>query len=153
MGRDKDGFAAQDAGQDLGHVIGPDARARITQAFAARWRNIIGAAPDMHLLLAPLLAGIILVQAGEIAIVTLIERLVADRLEVRLADLVEDDPERVLGALEYRGEGNIELQPRIRQRLTADLRLLDTELRQVRITPAGEEVLQVPFALAVANKD
>jgi len=41
----------------------------------------------MHLLLAPAGAGIVLVEAGEIAVIALVERLVAQGLKVRLADL------------------------------------------------------------------
>ena len=44
----------------------------------------------MHLLLAPFGAGIVLVEAGQVAIVALVQRLVADRLEIALADLVEN---------------------------------------------------------------
>jgi hypothetical protein len=47
----------------------------------------------------------------------------------------------------------IELEAGGLQRLGAGLGLLDAELGQVRVLPAGEEVFQVPFALAVADKD
>ena len=42
----------------------------------------------MHLVLAPLLAGVVLVEAGKIAIVALVERLVADGFQIALADRV-----------------------------------------------------------------
>ena len=44
----------------------------------------------MHLLLAPFLARIVLVEAGEVAIVALVQRLVADGLQIALADRVEN---------------------------------------------------------------
>ena len=48
----------------------------------------------MHLLLAPFRAGVVLVEAGEVAIVALVQRLVADRLQVALAELIEHDARR-----------------------------------------------------------
>jgi hypothetical protein len=133
MGCDQHGLAAQHAGQDLGHVVGPDAGAGVLEALAAGRRHVVGAAPDVDLLLAPFLAGVVLVEAGEIAIVTLVERLVADHLEIGLADALEDDQvQRVLGADQVGGEGNIELEAGGLQRLGAGLGFLDAELGQVR---------------------
>ena len=63
----------------------------------------------MHLLLAPFGAGVVLVEAGEVAIVALVERLVADRLEVALADRVEDVLAGDLRPRQRRGEGDVEL--------------------------------------------
>ena len=64
----------------------------------------------MHLLLAPLLAGIVLVEAGEVAIVALVQGLVRDGRQIRLADLVEDQLAGVLRPHQRRGEGDVELQ-------------------------------------------
>ncbi len=64
------------AGPDFLIVIGQHARHRILEAFAAGRRNVIGPAPDMDLILAPFLAGFVLVEAGQVAIVALVERLV-----------------------------------------------------------------------------
>jgi hypothetical protein len=63
----------------------------------------------MHLLLAPLGAGVVLVEAGEIAVVALVQRLVADRLEAGLADRVEDDLQVSWARFSVRGEGDVEL--------------------------------------------
>ena len=73
----------------------------------------------MDLVLAPLGAGIVLVEAGEIAVIALVERLVVDRLQVRLADTVENDLAGLFGALEDRGEGYVELDTVVLQRLRA----------------------------------
>ena len=98
MSRDENLLATQNARQDFRQVVGPDAGTGVAQAFAARRRDVIGAAPDMNLLLAPLGAGIILVEAGEIAVVALVQRLILDGLQSLLADLVEDELKRVLRA-------------------------------------------------------
>jgi hypothetical protein len=87
----------------------------------------------VDLLLAPFLAGVILVEAGEIAIVTLVERLVADHLEIGLADAVEHDQvQRVLGADQVGGEGDIELEAVILQRPGAGLGFLGCQARSGR---------------------
>ena len=83
-------LAAQHMRLHVVQIIGPDARAGVLQALAAGRRDVVGAAPDMHLLLAPFGAGVVLVEAGEVAIVALVERLVADGLQAGLADRVED---------------------------------------------------------------
>ena len=72
---------------DLVEVVGPDPRAGIAERLAAGRGDGIGAAPEMDLLLAPLLAGVILVEADEVAVVALVQRLVAERLQAGLAEL------------------------------------------------------------------
>lgn len=107
----------------------------------------------MHLLFAPLLACVVLVEARQVAVVALVERLVADRFERGLADGIEHQLAGALGADKIRGEGDIELDAVVGKCLAAGLGFLDAEFRQVWITPAGEQVLQVPVALAMPDKD
>src|SRR5690606_12442667 len=71
------------------HIVRPYACAGILQAFAARRRNVVGAPPDKDLIFAPFGACIILVEARQIAIVTLVERLVANGLQVALVEFFE----------------------------------------------------------------
>ena len=56
----------------------------------------------MDLLLAPFLTRIVLVEAGEIAVVALVERLVPDGFEARLARLLKHQVERLLRAQHLR---------------------------------------------------
>src|SRR4029453_16436021 len=77
-------LAAQHMRLHLMQVVGPYPGAGVLQALAAGWRHVVGTAPDMDLLLAPLPAGVILVQAVEIAIVTLVEGLVPNGLQIAL---------------------------------------------------------------------
>ena len=65
----------------------------------------------MHLLLAPFLASIVLVEAREVAIVALVERLVADRFQLALADAVQNVLAGLLRPLQRRGEGDVEFEP------------------------------------------
>jgi hypothetical protein len=86
----------------------------------------------MDLLLAPLGAGVILVEAGEIAVIALVQRLVVDRLEIGLADAVEDDLAGLFGALQDRGEGDVEGDAVILQRPGALLGFLGCRARSGR---------------------
>ena len=107
----------------------------------------------MHLLLAPLFAGVVLVQAREVAIVPLVEGDVAGDGKPGLAEFFEHEIEGALGAGEFAGEGGVEAEALGLQLAAGGFRLLDAFLGQIRVLPAGEEVLQVPFALAVADED
>ena len=145
-------FAAQHAGQDLLHVVRQRARQRVLEAFAAGRRHVIGTAPDQHLLLAPLLAGVILVETGQIAIVALVQRQVLVGLQPGLAELGEHQIERVLSAGQRRGEGDVEGETLRFQLLAGGLGFGDTEFGEVGILPAREQVLQVPVALAMPHE-
>src|SRR5665213_4200639 len=60
---------------DLSGLNKDDARKKWGEEQVHIWRrDVVGAPPDMHLLLAPFLAGVVFVQAGQIAIVALVQR-------------------------------------------------------------------------------
>ena len=63
-------------GEDVLAIIGERARNRILQAFAAGRADVVTAPPDVDLLLAPFLARIVLVEAGQIAVVAFVEGLI-----------------------------------------------------------------------------
>ena len=152
MGGDEHGLAGLDQRGDLGLVIGQDTGRRILEAFAARRGHVIGAAPDMDLLLAPFFPRVILVEPGEIAIVALIERLVLHDLDIALAKLGKHEAVRFLRARKFGGEGDIKRKPGLLHHL-ARFRRFGLALRgQPRITPAREKVFLVPFALSVTDK-
>jgi len=77
----------------------------------------------MHLLLAPFLARIVLVEPGKVAIVALVERLVPDGLQLRLADRVQNELAGLLRALQRRGEGDVEFEAAVPQLLAGCLGL------------------------------
>ena len=107
----------------------------------------------MYLLLTPFCAGVVLVEAGQVPVVALVQCLVPDRLQTALADDVEDDLAGLLRPRKSGGIGDVEGDTVVLERPGTVLGLPDAELRQPGVLPAGEEVLQVPFALAVADKD
>src|SRR6516162_317001 len=134
-------------------VVRPDAGAGIAQGLAARRRDGVGASPGMDLLLAPFLARVILVEAGEIAVVALVERLVSQRLQAGLAELIEHDVERALRPRQRRGEGDAEVEPLCLQPPAGGMGLLDALRRQVDVAPAGKKVEEIPFALSMTDDD
>jgi hypothetical protein len=106
----------------------------------------------MHLLLAPSLAGVILVEAREIAIVALVERHIHLDGDVGLAKFRQHQFECVLRTAQHRSEGDIERQP-LRLQFAAGFICFGDPLRgEIGVLPAGEQVLQVPFALAVTHQ-
>lgn len=153
MSCDDDVLALLDEGQDLLVVVGPDTLRGELERLAAGRGDIVAAAPDVHLVLAPLLARVVLVEARELAVVALVESLVLVDRNVLLTNLLELDAQRSLRALQSRGEGHVKLDARRSNTLSTRKRLLATKLRQRRILPAREEVELVPLGLTVARKD
>ena len=107
----------------------------------------------MHLLLAPALPRLVLVQPDEIAVVPLVERRVIDDGEIVLAELAQDDLERVLRPLEQAGESHIEMGALGLQHGAGAMGLGHAFLGQVDVLPAGEHIEPVPLALAMAHED
>ena len=70
-----------------------------------------------------------------------------------LPHLGERQLKRVLGADERRGEGEVEGDPVRLHSAPGLLGLLDARRAQIDVAPSGEQVLEVPFALAVAQQD
>src|SRR5208283_2742203 len=110
---------------------------------------IVRAPPHLHLLGAPFHPRIVLVEADEVAIVALVERLILEHRNARLPDLLEHEVERMLRANERRGEGDIEADILRIELAPGGARFLDTVVGEANVTPTGEEVFQIPVALAV----
>ena len=101
---------------------------------------------------APALAGVVLVEPGKVAVVALVQRHVLDHRDARLAHLLEHERHGALGALEVRGEADVEREALRLELAPGGLRLGDADLGQVDVLPAGEQVLEVPLALAVTRE-
>src|SRR5664280_833858 len=145
-------LAAQHPRQYLRHIIWQRTRQRILETLAAGWRDVVGAAPFVHLLLTPFLARVVFVEADQLAVIALVERLVLEHRDLGLPQLFQHQIERALRADERGGEGDVELDA-LAFKLAAGLaRLGDALVGQVDIAPAGEKVLQVPVALAVPHE-
>ncbi len=152
MRRHQHVLAAHHPRQDFGHVIGQRARQRVLEALAAGRGDVVGAAPFEYLLLAPFLAGIVLVEADQIAIVALVERLILDHRNIGLAKFGQHQIERALRADERGGEGDVELEALAFKLAPGFARLGDALVGEIDVAPAGEQVLQVPVALAVTHE-
>src|SRR6202023_2599356 len=95
-------------GQNFLTIIGENAGHRVLQTFTA-WRpDIIGAAPEIHLFVAPFPYGIVFIHAAKHAIIALIESSVANDLHAGHASFRENQLQRVLRADEIGGEGAVE---------------------------------------------
>ena len=107
----------------------------------------------MHLLGAPALAGIVLVEAGKVAVVALVQRLIAECRRSGRPISSSMRSQRLLRPRQGRGEGDVEGEPARLEAATGGARLLDAERGQAGVLPAREKVLEVPLALAVADED
>src|SRR5207248_9414250 len=87
-----------------------------------------------------------------IAIVALVERLILQDRNAVLAELLEHDVERALCPDERRRERDVEAQALRFQLAAGSTRFGDALLAQIDVAPSGEQVLEIPLALAVANE-
>src|SRR5690606_29801236 len=85
--------------------------------------------------------------------IALVERLVARDGEVDDAQLLEDQIEAVLRTLQRRGEEDCRYEVGLLDLFAGGARLRDALLGDAGVLPPGEQVLEVPLALAVADKD
>lgn len=153
MSGNNDVLALLDKGEDLLVVVGPDTLSGELERLTTGRGDVVASAPDVDLLLTPLLPGVVLVQAGELTVVTLVEGLVLVDGDVLLTDLLELDAKGGLSTLEGRGESDVELDAGGSHALGTGQGLLATELSKSRVLPTGEEVELVPFGLTVTSED
>src|SRR6478609_10706586 len=123
-------------------------------AFGQRWwRYVVAATPDLHLRLAMLLDGLRLVQALQRAVVALVQPPALLHRQPHAVHLVEGDPQGADGALQQRGVGVIETDARGLQFTAGLAGFLPALVGKVDIVPPGEQVGDVPQALAMAQQD
>lgn len=152
VGGDEGGVGAEYRRQDLVDVVRQHAGDGVAQALAARGGRVVGAAPDVDLLLAELLAGLVLIQAGEVAVVALVERLIT-RDGDGGAEFVQHDIAGCRGALQHGAEGGLRGEACGFEALAGGGGFLSSLLGEREIRPAGELVAFVAFGLAVAGED
>src|SRR6202012_1952848 len=109
--------------------------------------------PFVHLLLAPLLARIVLVQSDKIAVVALVEGLIPFLRQAGQPHFGQRECKRALGADQGRGEDEIEGKSLRLHAAPGFLGFLDSGRAQIHVPPSREQVLEVPFALAMAQQD
>jgi len=111
--------------------------------LARRWRDVIRPTPLLDLLLAELHHGLLLILALQRSIVALVEAVVLDHRRA-LRRLFKHDAACLLRSLEHGRERNVEVEVRLLDFDASSCRLLDTEMAQIDIDPAREEVEFVP---------
>src|SRR3990172_3106729 len=136
-----------------GRKSGIAARVALVVGRERRWRGRVAAAPDLHLLVAELLRGLGLVEALQRAVVTLVEPPAVADGNPHPVECVERDPERADRATQERRVGHVEVVAALLQQPPRGLGLLEPLRGEVDVRPAGEAVLEVPGALAVAQQD
>src|SRR5215469_12360833 len=141
-------------------MTGVDAGVALIEARVARvvgterrWRHIVTAPPDLDLRFPVLRHGLRLVESLQRAIVPLVEPPGALDRDPHAVQLVEHDPQRADGALQHRGEGNVGAEVLLDELLAGLDRFESALRRQIDIRPAGEQILDVPDALAVADQN
>lgn len=105
VGSNKDRLALLDSGLDVLLEEGEHTLSSELQRLAARGDDVVRTAPGVHLLLTELGTSVVLVEAGELTVVALVQGLVLRDGDVLLADGLELDTQGLLGALQSRGEG------------------------------------------------
>src|SRR5207253_2353196 len=130
-------------------------KARVARIVARkrRRRNVVAAAPDLHLILTVAGGGLGLVEPLQRSVVTLVQPPGALDRDPHAIHLIEHDPERADRALQHRGEGDVRGDVRAEQLAARLAGLGASGVREIHIGPAGEQVLQVPGALAVTDQD
>ena len=147
------GFGArEDSRRDLGEFGVVGGVAGVVQ-LEGRGRDVEGATPDEHLVLAVLLRCLLFVEALESAVVAFVEAPGADDGHVEGVHFFAEEVIGVAGATEDGGEGEIEGEAGGLERLAGGAGLGDALVGERDVGPAGEAVGLVPGALAVADED
>src|SRR5262245_53937567 len=128
-------------------------REALIAGFQGGRADVVTAPPDLHLGFAKLASRLRLVQPLKRSVMAFIEPPGADDGEPHQVHRVEHDPQGSDGSLQDGGEGEVEGEALLAAHLPSGSGLLPALLRQIHVGPAGEAVLAIPGALAVAQKD
>src|SRR3569833_1747253 len=120
--------------------------------FEHRRRHIVGAAPDLDLFGTDPVDHLLLVEAGQPAIVALIEVPVLGHRKPEAAHFPQRQVERSNGAGQYAGEAAVEIEASLGQQRAGPPGSGYAGVAEVDVPPAGEPVLKVPLRLAVPQK-
>ena len=117
------------------------------------WRSVVGTAPAHKLLFTVLLTDLGLVQALQLAVVTLIEAPVTHNWNPVTVRSVQRDVRGADRTTQQRREHDVRQHALFCHQLTGVDGFLLTLLSQIDIDPAGELVGLVPFTLSVTDKN
>ena len=117
-----------------------------------RRRHIVGAAPQVHLLIAEFRRRLCLVQALQGAVVTLVQAPVLDDGYPAAVKFFLGKPQGANRARQQRGIAQIEVQSGRLHQLSCLARVSNAFFSQVNVDPAGKSIFQIPRALAVSHQ-
>ena len=120
--------------------------------FQGRWRGVIAATPDQHLLIAILLGHVGLVQTLQAAVVALVQLPGLDHGQPGAVHLVQRQPQGADGPFEHAGIGHIEFIAFGLEQAACVAGLFHAGGGQIDIGPAGEAVFEVPGGFTVADE-
>src|SRR5690606_35903940 len=115
-------------------------------------RHVVAAAPDLHLLGAEPLGRLLLVQPLQVAVVALVQAPAAPHRDPRPPHLPQGQLGRADGPHQDRRVDDVGQDAPLGHEPAGGDRLGLTGGGQVAVVPAGEQVLQVPLALAAAEQ-
>jgi hypothetical protein len=140
------------AGHDAGHVAGVGRHVEGGTRLQRGRRHVVAPAPQQELLVAIAVARLRLVQAGQAAVVTLVEPPVPVHRHPQPRRLFLKDVEGADGPGEHGRKGDVGQQTFGREEAARLAGLLLTVRRQVDVPPPGEAVFEVPEALAMTGE-
>ena len=121
--------------------------------FEGWWRDVVAAAPDEDLLVAVFCGGFAFVQALESAVMAFVEAPVFFDGDPDKVEFLEDGPERVEGAFEDGGVGDVEREAFVFEEFTGGFGFGAAFIAEFDVGPAGESVFFIPGAFAVADEN
>lgn len=146
---DEDLFTLEDSREDLLLVVGENSLGSELEGFPTGRGNVVRTSPNVNLFFAEFLAGVVLVQSGELSVIPFVESLILDDLEGGLIDFFENDIEGVVGSGEDGGVGYVELRESFRlERLSTEQGFGPAVFGQVGVLPSRKQVLSVPATSA-----
>src|SRR5687768_4340306 len=119
-----------------------------------RWRgDVVAAAPDLRLRFPVLGRDLRFVEALQRAVVPFVEAPAFFDGNPQQVEPVARDPARTNGALQDRGEGDVEREPFGLEKTAGLRRFGATLVGEIDVGPSGEPVFLVPGGLAVAEEN
>ena len=153
--------AVEGGREGLGEILGPFrvlvplvvGGVVLVRGVDGRRGDVVAAAPHQDLVLPVLVDGLLLVESLESSVVALVDLPRLDGGDPHAVRLFQDVPQGSDGPLLQGGEGDIGLDVRLLDELSALLGLDVAGLAQRAIVPAGELIREIPRRFSVSDQD
>ncbi len=139
--------------ENFSHEEGQDARNRIPKAFPLGRSFGVRPTPKLDLFVTPPLPRFIFADAGQRAIVALIEGGAPKNRRTRLPYFPQDQFASLDRPRQCRAESRLETDVQSLESPADSLRLFDADGRQRKVSPTSEDVALIAFALPMAGND